>query len=522
MPQLPDLVLFDRDGTLVHDFPYNGDPDWVRPVPGAEEALDRLRARGIRVGVVTNQSGVARGLITMAQVDACMARLTELLGPVRHHPGLSARSRRRLHLPQARARHGDDGLRRARRGPGAVRRHRRRRLRRRGRGGRGCGRDPGADAGHPEVRGRGGPARARRRWRTPSTPSWRGTGESAALAEGVEEHRLQVVLVDGGVGRPAGGLARSAAERAEVGVGAERRSPMTFTGRDSSASASSVRTSASSPMVPSSSSLPSVTMTTLLTGGRVVVGPCGADRGQRRVVEPGAARARAGRGSSRAARRARRAAAARPRRRRASRVGTSSTQSVAPSSCAGERPTGRSPRRPGRGSARSWRRPGRGWRGCRRRPRRLHRRRDVERPRAAATAWPGWTAGRTAPAPRPGPAAAAPAPACRMPVASPAPGGASPSMPRKPACRTRSCGSGRRSAAWTTASTASASAPDGAPDAQHRVVEVGRALARVDGDDLRVLGAGVGREDLLLADRNERRLGVAPRGAGERVGRETA
>ena len=78
---LPDLVLFDRDGTLVHDFPYNGDPDWVRPVDGAREALDRLRARGVRVGVVSNQSGVARGLITVEQVEACMARLEELLGP---------------------------------------------------------------------------------------------------------------------------------------------------------------------------------------------------------------------------------------------------------------------------------------------------------------------------------------------------------------------------------------------------------------------------------------------------------
>jgi HAD superfamily hydrolase (TIGR01662 family) len=77
----PDLVLFDRDGTLVHDFPYNGDPDWVRPVDGAKEALDRLRARGVRVGVVSNQSGVARGIITSAQVDACMRRLDELLGP---------------------------------------------------------------------------------------------------------------------------------------------------------------------------------------------------------------------------------------------------------------------------------------------------------------------------------------------------------------------------------------------------------------------------------------------------------
>src|SRR3954451_18111983 len=78
---LPDLVLFDRDGTLVHDFPYNGDPAWVRPVDGAREALDRLRARGVRVGVVSNQSGVARGLITTEQVEACNARLEELLAP---------------------------------------------------------------------------------------------------------------------------------------------------------------------------------------------------------------------------------------------------------------------------------------------------------------------------------------------------------------------------------------------------------------------------------------------------------
>lgn len=78
---LPDLVLFDRDGTLVRDYPYNGDPDLVRPVDGAEEALQALRARGVKVGVVSNQSGVARGIITRAQVDACMARLEELLGP---------------------------------------------------------------------------------------------------------------------------------------------------------------------------------------------------------------------------------------------------------------------------------------------------------------------------------------------------------------------------------------------------------------------------------------------------------
>ncbi|OLE24341.1 MAG: haloacid dehalogenase [Actinobacteria bacterium 13_1_20CM_3_71_11] len=79
--QLADAVLFDRDGTLVRDVPYNGDPDQVEAMPGAREALDRLRSQGLRLGVVTNQSGVARGLLTSAQVDAVNARVEELLGP---------------------------------------------------------------------------------------------------------------------------------------------------------------------------------------------------------------------------------------------------------------------------------------------------------------------------------------------------------------------------------------------------------------------------------------------------------
>lgn len=76
-----DAVLFDRDGTLVHDVPYNGDPERVHPVDGARAALDRLRAAGLRLGVVTNQSGVARGLLTRDEVDRVNARVEELLGP---------------------------------------------------------------------------------------------------------------------------------------------------------------------------------------------------------------------------------------------------------------------------------------------------------------------------------------------------------------------------------------------------------------------------------------------------------
>ncbi len=74
-------VLFDRDGTLIHDVPYNGDPALVRPVPGARAAVARLRARGVPVGVVTNQSGIGRGLVTAADVARVNARVEELLGP---------------------------------------------------------------------------------------------------------------------------------------------------------------------------------------------------------------------------------------------------------------------------------------------------------------------------------------------------------------------------------------------------------------------------------------------------------
>lgn len=77
----PAAVLFDRDDTLVQDVPYNADPAAVRPVPGARAALDRLRALGVGVGVVTNQSGVARGLISPTALERVNARVEELLGP---------------------------------------------------------------------------------------------------------------------------------------------------------------------------------------------------------------------------------------------------------------------------------------------------------------------------------------------------------------------------------------------------------------------------------------------------------
>jgi histidinol-phosphate phosphatase family protein len=78
---LPAAVLFDRDGTLIEDVPYNGDPDRVRVMPGAIAAVERLRESGVPIAVITNQSGVGRGLIEGSEVDAVNRRVEELLGP---------------------------------------------------------------------------------------------------------------------------------------------------------------------------------------------------------------------------------------------------------------------------------------------------------------------------------------------------------------------------------------------------------------------------------------------------------
>ncbi|MGW4487349.1 HAD-IIIA family hydrolase [Amycolatopsis sp. NPDC004368] len=80
-PRPPVAVLFDRDDTLITDVPYLDDPAGVEPVPGAVEVVRRLRRQGVPVGIVSNQSGVAKGLITHERLAAVNARVEELLGP---------------------------------------------------------------------------------------------------------------------------------------------------------------------------------------------------------------------------------------------------------------------------------------------------------------------------------------------------------------------------------------------------------------------------------------------------------
>jgi histidinol-phosphate phosphatase family protein len=77
----PLAVLLDRDDTIIEDGPYLNDPAGVRPVPGARDALDRLRRKGLQLAVVSNQSGVAKGLISPEQLDAVNAEVDAVLGP---------------------------------------------------------------------------------------------------------------------------------------------------------------------------------------------------------------------------------------------------------------------------------------------------------------------------------------------------------------------------------------------------------------------------------------------------------
>ncbi|HYW31328.1 MAG TPA: HAD-IIIA family hydrolase [Gemmatimonas sp.] len=77
---LPRRALFlDRDGTLIADAHYLSDPAGVRLLPGAAAAVAEANAAGVLVIVVTNQSGIARGLITAAQYEATRERTVALL-----------------------------------------------------------------------------------------------------------------------------------------------------------------------------------------------------------------------------------------------------------------------------------------------------------------------------------------------------------------------------------------------------------------------------------------------------------
>jgi D-glycero-D-manno-heptose 1,7-bisphosphate phosphatase len=72
-------VLLDRDGTLNREVEYLARPEQLELLPGVGAALRQLQALGCRLIVVTNQSGIARGYFTPADLDAIHERLRTLL-----------------------------------------------------------------------------------------------------------------------------------------------------------------------------------------------------------------------------------------------------------------------------------------------------------------------------------------------------------------------------------------------------------------------------------------------------------
>lgn len=75
-----EALFLDRDGTLIEHVPYLHDPAGVVLLPGVREALLRAKEASIRLFLFTNQSGVGRGLFTLADVAAVNQRMLDLLG----------------------------------------------------------------------------------------------------------------------------------------------------------------------------------------------------------------------------------------------------------------------------------------------------------------------------------------------------------------------------------------------------------------------------------------------------------
>jgi D-glycero-D-manno-heptose 1,7-bisphosphate phosphatase len=79
------VVVLDRDGTIVLDRHYLSDPAGLEFLPGAAEGLREMSAAGYRLLVITNQSGIGRGLITLASMQQMNERLTQMVAGAGAH-----------------------------------------------------------------------------------------------------------------------------------------------------------------------------------------------------------------------------------------------------------------------------------------------------------------------------------------------------------------------------------------------------------------------------------------------------
>ena len=72
-------VFFDRDGTLIEDTGFLKDPALVRLLPGASAVLRELAQRGFALVIVSNQSGVGRGIISPEQAESVHEEIVAVL-----------------------------------------------------------------------------------------------------------------------------------------------------------------------------------------------------------------------------------------------------------------------------------------------------------------------------------------------------------------------------------------------------------------------------------------------------------
>jgi D-glycero-D-manno-heptose 1,7-bisphosphate phosphatase len=74
-------VFVDRDGTIMHDADYCSNPKQVDVFEGVPEALRRLKGKGYKLIIITNQSGIGRGFFTLDQYRAVETEVLRQLGP---------------------------------------------------------------------------------------------------------------------------------------------------------------------------------------------------------------------------------------------------------------------------------------------------------------------------------------------------------------------------------------------------------------------------------------------------------
>jgi histidinol-phosphate phosphatase family protein len=78
-PRDQKILFLDRDGVIIEDTDFVKDPEQVTLLPGVIPALKEARAKGYRIAVVTNQSGIGRGLISWPQYDQVTLKMQKLL-----------------------------------------------------------------------------------------------------------------------------------------------------------------------------------------------------------------------------------------------------------------------------------------------------------------------------------------------------------------------------------------------------------------------------------------------------------